>query len=149
MNNLEQRVTERLERLRAEIVGNIENKGITASGRTQRSLVVEQYDGGVRLKAEQADRAPIPTLEIGRPSGKVPKRFYLILAEWSRDKDIPFATERERKTFAYFLGKRIAEEGTRRHLANEDVYSTAVQEAAKDISGIILAEVKEQIKSNI
>lgn len=142
------RVTQRLEQLRADIVAKIEAEGITASGRTQRSLQVVQDETGARLIAAAGDRAPIQTLEIGREAGKVPRRFYLILAEWSREKGMSFATERERHTFAYFLGKRIAREGTRRHTSPVDVYSAEVQRATEDIRNMILTSVTETIKNN-
>ena len=156
--NLTQRVTERLEQLRQEIVGNIESKGITASGRTQRSLTVEQYDGGVRLVAKAGNRAPIDTLEIGRPAGNVPggfrttkkgvrdvsNTFKAILVQWAKDKGI--------SDFGWgaatMLGRRIAAEGTLRNKRHEDVYSSAVEKAAKDIQAMFLTQIQEQIKLN-
>ena len=152
------RVTERLEQLRQEIVGNIESKGITASGRTQRSLTVEQYDGGVRLVAKAGNRAPIDTLEIGRPAGNVPggfrttkkgvrdvsNTFKAILVQWAKDKGI--------SDFGWgaatMLGRRIAAEGTLRNKRHEDVYSSAVGQAAKDIQAMFLTQIQEQIKLN-
>lgn len=152
------RVTERLEKLRQEIVGNIESKGITASGRTQRSLTVEQYDGGVRLVAKAGNRAPMDTLEIGRPAGNVPggfrttkkgvrdvsNTFKAILVQWAKDKGI--------SDFGWgaatMLGRRIAAEGTLRNKRHEDVYSTAVEQAAKDIQAMFLTQIQEQIKLN-
>lgn len=156
--DLTQRVTERLEQLRQEIVGNIESKGITASGRTQRSLTVEQYDGGVRLVAKAGNRAPIDTLEIGRPAGNVPggfrttkkgvrdvsNTFKAILVQWAKDKGI--------SDFGWgaatMLGRRIAAEGTLRNKRHEDVYSSAVEKAAKDIQAMFLTQIQEQIKLN-
>lgn len=152
------RVTERLEQLRQEIVGSIESKGITASGRTQRSLTVEQYDGGVRLVAKAGNRAPINTLEIGRPAGNVPggfrttkkgvrdvsNTFKAILVQWAKDKGI--------SDFGWgaatMLGRRIAAEGTLRNKRHEDVYSSAVEQAAKDIQAMFLTKIQEQIKLN-
>lgn len=152
------RVTKRLEQLQQEIVGNIESKGITASGRTQRSLTVEQYDGGVRLVAKAGNRAPIDTLEIGRPAGNVPggfrttkkgvrdvsNTFKAILVQWAKDKGI--------SDFGWgaatMLGRRIAAEGTLRNKRHEDVYSSAVEQAAKDIQAMFLTQIQEQIKLN-
>lgn len=158
MLNIEQIVTERLERLRDEIVSNIEAKGITASGRTQRSLAVEVYDGGVRLVAKSGNRAPMETLEIGRPGGNVPggfrttkkgvrdvsNTFKAILVQWAKDKGIAdFGWGA-----ATVLGRRIAAEGTRRYNNHEDVYSSAVKQAAKDIQAMFLTELQQQIKLN-
>lgn len=158
MTDLEQRVTERLEALRQEIVANIEQKGITASGRTQRSLQVVQYNGGVKLIAAAGNRAPIPTLEVGRPAGNVPggfrttkdgtrdvsNTFKWILVQWAAEKGIPdFGWGN-----ATIVGRRIAEQGTLRHSNPEDVYSTAVQKAAEDIRGMIMTTLRETIKNN-
>lgn len=157
MRDLQQIVIDRLNQLRDEIVDNIESKGITASGRTQRSIVVEPYRGGVRLVARATDRAPIPTLEIGRPPGNIPggtritkagivdvsNTFKSILMQWGRDKGIPLTWGG-----ATMLGRRIMQRGTLRHEQHEDVYSTAVNQAAADIANRLMMEIVNQIKSN-
>lgn len=155
MTDLEQRVTERLEALRQEIVANIEQKGITASGRTQRSLQVVQYNGGAKLIAAAGDRAPLETLEIGREGGKVPRGFTDILMQWSKDKNLFFESDKDRRRFAFLLGRRIAKGnteyplgGTMRHYRAENVYTDAVQRATEDIKGIILADVRETISKH-
>lgn len=156
---LEDKIRDRLEQLRDEIVANIEQKGITASGRTQRSIEVVKYPGGVMLVARAGNRAPIPTLEVGRPAGNVPggmrrtkegkmdvsNVFKAILVQWAKDKGLTDFGWGQ----ATVLGRRIAAEGTLRNKQHEDVYSSAVREAAKDIEGIVLASVKETIKTNI
>lgn len=142
-------VTERLERLRADIVSAIENKGIKASGRTQDSLRVVPYDGGVMLIAGAGERAPIPTLEIGRAGGRVPKNFTDIIVEWSRDKGLDWGDDKQRRRIAGAVAwGKIAKVGTDRHAQNVDVYSTLVEQAAADVSGYIMTTVTEQIKSN-
>jgi hypothetical protein len=105
------------------------------------------YDGGVRLVARAGERASLDTLEIGRPAGKVPSGFTAILEQWSRDKGI-MMSDKDRRTFAYFLGKRIQREGTRRNAQHEDIYSSAVEEAVKKIEKTILSRVTEIIKTN-
>lgn len=155
---LTDRIAARLEQLQQAIVDNIEQKGITASGRTQHSLTVEVYAGGVRLTAKAGARAPFNTLEIGRSAGNVPggfrttkkgvrdvsNTFKAILVQWARDKgigDFGWAA-------ATMLGRRIAAEGTLRNRQHENVYSDAVEKAAKDIQRIFLTTIQEQIKSN-
>ena len=137
-----------LEALKERIRENMETAGENASHRTEQSFAVEVYDGGVRLVARAGDRAPLDTLEIGRPGGKVPSGFTAILEQWSRDKGLQFQSDRERRTFAYLLGKRIQREGTRRNAQHEDIYSTAVNEAVKKIEQTIFARVNEIIKTN-
>ena len=145
---IDEYIEQRLEKLKSEIVGNMASKKINASGRTAASFRVEKYDHGFRLIGGGEGAAPLFTLEVGRVAGKVPMGFTSILAQWSRDKGLTFATERERNTFAYFLGKKIAKEGTRRNKQKEDVYSSAVKSAVEDISKQLLVSVKEQIQLN-
>ena len=145
---IDEYIEQRLEKLKGEIVGNMASKKINASGRTASSFRVEKYDNGFRLIGGGEGAAPLFTLEVGRPGGKVPMGFTSILVQWSRDKGLTFATERERNTFAYFLGKKIAKEGTKRNKQKEDVYSSAVKSAVDDISKQLLVSIKEQIQLN-
>lgn len=140
----------RLEECRAAILASMEAAGVNASRRTANSLQVLTGDGSVRLAfIGGVDRAPAATLEVGRPGGNVPKGFYNILAQWSKDKGIQFATERERNTFAYFLAKRIAAEGTLRHANNIDIYSTNAREAVADIRSRLKAAIVTQLNTNL
>lgn len=157
MTNIEDIVATRLERLRVDMVASIEEHGITASGRTQRSLTVQRYAGGVRLVAQAGERAPLATLEVGRPPGDVPggfrmtkagvldvsNTFKVILLRWAEDKGFALGWGG-----ATMLGRRIAEQGTRRHREPEDVYSTLVREAAKDIRQSLRQHVAQTITDN-
>ena len=145
---IDEYIEQRLEKLKSEIVGNMASKKINASGRTAASFRVEKYDYGFRLIGGGEGAAPLFTLEVGREGGKVPMGFTSILVQWSRDKGIAFSTEKERNTFAYFLGQKIAKEGTNRNKQNEDVYSTAVKSAVDDISKKLSVSIKEQIQLN-
>ena len=136
-----------LEKAKVEIQSNLEQKGINASGRTSASFHVETYPNGARLVMGGEKTAPLQTLEVGRPGGNVPKGFTAILEQWSRDKGIPFNTDRERRTFAYFLGKRIKEEGTLRNKAHVDVYSSVVTKAAEQIKKDIVVSMTAFIHS--
>lgn len=142
-----------LTQARDEMRANMEARNINASGRTSASLRVEEYDGGFRLVGGsgnthridtptqtiiQGDTAPIPTLEVGRAGGNVPKGFYYIIREWTREKGLQFRTETERGTFAYFLARKIAREGTARHAMPVDVYSTPVTNAKDALNKLVL-----------
>lgn len=162
MDELVSQISQRLESLRQEIVGNIQAKGITASGRTQRSLEVQTTESGARLVARAGNRAPLDTLEIGRPGGNVPggirttkagkidvsNTFKWILIKWAEDKGIPDFGWGE----ATMLGRRIHEEGTRRHQQHEDVYTTPVARATEDIKMMLFygirGTIRETIKAN-
>lgn len=134
-----------LEDLKSEIQVNLDTNRINASGRTSSSFRVDVYDGGVRLVMGGDNTAPIQTLEIGRPGGRVPAGFTEILKQWSRDKNLNFASDSERTSFAYLLGKKIAREGTQRNKNHIDIYSSLVKEAVPKIE----AEIIDVIKTNI
>lgn len=151
-----------LETAKAEIQANMASKGVNASGRTSRGFRVEKDADGMRLVLAHDETAtieckprgfgsvtvgtaPLSTLEIGRPGGKVPRGFYYIIKQWTRDKGLQFASESERQTFSYFTARKIVKEGTRRHVQPTDVWSTPVNKAMteirKDIRKSILAEI--------
>lgn len=158
-DELKNKIAQRLEDLRVEIVASIEDKGITASGRTQRSLEVHTDESSVSLVSARGSHAPIRTIEIGRPAGNVPggfrttkagKRdvsntFKAILVEWAKDKGmVGFGWGA-----ATMLGRKIAEQGTARHRNNVDVYSTAVRKAADDIYKLVNDDVREFLNTSI
>lgn len=137
-----------LTQARDEIRANMAAKGINASGRTSAALEVVQRGGKIELIKAQGQNAPFGTLQYGRAGGRVPAGFYEILKQWSRDKGLSFASEQERGTFAYFLARKIAREGTDRHRSpRNDIYDEPLkksvdgirQEARKYILGSIKA----------
>lgn len=162
---LETEIVRILQDAAAQIQANMAAQGVNASGRTSASIHVREYDGGFQLVGGHEgdhtidtvrggsmvvrDTAPISTLEVGRQGGKIPNGFYHILRQWSKDKGINFDTERERSTFAYFLSKKIAREGTDRHTANIDVYTTPTEQAIERIKAAAAAEVSRQVRAAI
>lgn len=138
-----------LETCKGKIQANMASRNINASGRTSASLKVERYSGGVRLVSRGSNIAPFETVQFGRGAGRVPAGFYYILKQWSRDKGLVFDRESKRSTFAYFLSRKIAREGTGRHRTPDDqVYTPAVTEAVEEIRKIIGTEIRELIKTN-
>ena len=143
-----------LEQAKAEIQGRMESEGINASGRSSASFSVEPYDGGVRLVYGGAGTAPLPTLEVGREGGNVPKGFTDILVQWSIDKGIPFELSKtgkdtRRRSFAYLLGRRIQREGTLRHKQPVDVYTTAVMDAVDKVEESLAVAVTRFIHKQL
>ena len=136
-----------LETCKGRIQSNMASRNINASGRTSKSLTVERYSGGVRLISKGENVAPFETVQYGRKAGKVPKGFYHIIKQWSREKGLTFSKESERSTFAYFLSRKIAREGTERHRTpDEQVYTPPVTEAVKAIRATIGANVVQIIR---
>lgn len=132
-----------LENAKLAIQAQMEYKGVNATGNTSRSFRVERYYGGVRLvmggTAEKT--APLQTLEVGRPGGSVPRGFTEILADWSRAKGIAFNSERDRRSFAYLLGRRIQREGTLRNKYHEDIYSSIITDAANSVVADVINSI--------
>lgn len=136
-----------LETCKVQIQANMQSRKINATGRTSKSLQVERYEDGVRLVSKGESIAPFDTVQYGRKAGKVPKGFYYIIKQWSRDKGMKFDRESERSTFAYFLSRKIAKEGTQRHRTpDEQVYTPPVTEAVRAIRATISASVVQIIK---
>lgn len=142
-----QQVAERLQTAADDIRQSMSDKGINASGRTSASVQVRMTDKGVQLVGGGGQAAPMPTTEIGREGGAVPMNFTAILEQWSRDKGIVFENDRQRRSFAYLLGRRIAREGTLRHQRPEDIYTTIAEDAAKDVADIVSSVLVSVVKT--
>lgn len=168
-NTLEQQIWNILDQAGKEIRVNMSSRRVNASGRTAESIRVEKYKTGLRLvggtngthpvtdypawrgTADAADTAPIPTLEFGRgvstKTPPVPRAFYYIIREWTRDKGLNFASESERSTFAYFLSRKIAREGTQRSRNHIDIYSTPVMNAKDRINEIVTSSLQKTLRA--
>lgn len=143
MITIEQDITRILTQTGDEIRANMDARGINASHRTEQSIQVQQYDGGIRLVLAGTDHAPLTTLEVGRPGGNVPggfrttkagiqdvsNLFKWMLVEWAREKGfVDFGWAQ-----ATVLGRKIAYDGTDRQREPIDIYSTPVQKAKEEI----------------
>lgn len=162
-NTLETDIVRILNETKEQIRENMQARGVNASGRTSASIRVEPYEGGIRLvggldarhdiddspSIYGSDTAPMPTLETGRTGGAVPKGFYYIIRQWSREKGLQFANEQERSTFAYFVARKIAREGTKRAHNNLDIYSTPAQVAKERINELLQASLSNTIRAAI
>ena len=149
MADIRQDIEAILERCKADIATNMETQGVNASGRTMGSLAVVSDGAGVRLGLFGNSHAPLGTLEVGRAGGKVPAGFYEIIKQWTRDKGLQFGTESERGTFSYFVARKIAREGTQRHLLPVDVYSTPVKSARNEIESVLRNMIQDFIKTSV
>ena len=133
-------VQEELDVLRKKIIDNHLCAGQKASGRTINSLRVDVDDEGGTLFGRKA----FGTLETGRRGGKVPKGFYQIILQWVKDKGI---NVEKPKTFAYFVARKIAREGTElyRQGGRDDIYSNEIPKTQESIlnriTGLLSAEV--------
>lgn len=149
MADIRQDIAAILERCKADIETNMETQGVNASGRTVGSLAVVSDGAGVRLGLFGNSHAPLGTLEVGRAGGRVPSGFYQIIKQWTRDKGLSFATESERGTFAYFVARKIAREGTQRHRLPVDVYSTPAKAARNEIESVLRNMIQAFVKTSV
>lgn len=149
MADIRQNIAAILERCKSDIATNMDTQDVNASGRTVGSLAVVSDGAGVRLGLFGNNHAPLGTLEVGRAGGRVPAGFYEIIKQWTRDKGLQFATESERGTFAYFVSRKIAREGTQRHKLPIDVYSTPAKAARNAIESVLLNMVKVGIETSL
>jgi len=101
MSALSDYIKKELERTRDEIKAALSGQKINASGRSSEGFRVRISDTRAQLYySREGGGAPLMTLEHGRPAGAVPGNFTEIIEQWSRDKGIQFADEKERRHFA-------------------------------------------------
>lgn len=149
----EKNIAQILLQARDEIRANMQTQNINASGRTSAALQVVQGGGKIALIKAEGQNAPFVTLQYGRAGGRVPAGFYEILKQWSRDKGLSFANEQERGTFAYFLARKIAREGTKRHRSpRNDIYDKPLENAVDGIRqearNYVLGNIKAVLASS-
>lgn len=149
-----------LENGKAQIQSNLQAQNVNASGRTSRAFAVRNKDGHLQLYRGEGEKAtintprgifslgvaPVDTLERGREGGNVPKGFYYIIRNWTREKGLSFTSERKRGTFSYFLARKIAREGTQRNKKNIDIYTSVARSLAVSIREKLNNNVKIRIK---
>lgn len=143
-NDIEQAMRAALERIRAKITQNIDDKGLKASGKTAASMRIEGDVYGMRL----VGRPYFQSLELGRPAGRVPHNFAGIIRQWIIDKGIavrmvPYkrqpsarwqpkysVQERSLRMMAGSIAHSIATRGTLlyRQGGRDDVYSPVIAE---------------------
>lgn len=135
-------VREELESLRKKIIDNHIRAGQKASGRTIASLRIETTDDTGILFGRKA----FGTLETGRRGGRVPKGFYHIILQWVKDKGIQVEKP---KTFAYFVARKIAREGTSlyRQGGRADIYSNEIPNTTEAILRRITALLSANVES--
>lgn len=131
---------EELESLRQRIIENHIRAGQKASGKTISSLRVDVNDN----KGTLFGRPAFGVMETGRKPGKVPKGFYQIILQWVKDKGIQVENT---KSFAYFVSRKIAREGTELHRqgGRADIYSPEIEKTTQEIMNRAFAVFKDDV----
>lgn len=133
-------LTDELNGLKQRVIQNHLSAGQKASGKTLQSFQVVVDDHAGTLFA----RGYIGTLETGRKPGRVPRNFKAIIEQWVKDKGI---TVEKPKSFAYFVAKKIAAEGTLLHRqgGRDDIYSNEIPKSIE----VILSRLGDQYTTEI
>lgn len=100
------------------------------------------------------ENAQFAQLEGGRMAGPTPRNFVDIILQWSRDKRLTFADEKERKKFASAVAWKIHEEGTKEHRegTRQDVFTSLYNRFKRDVDLYVnrfLEELSEREMANI
>lgn len=139
-------IREEAERAKQLIIQHIIANGQNASGRTVKSLEVEQpSEEEVILWGHK----PFGVLETGRKSGKIPYSFRDIILQWMQDKGVhgqplPYKTNRPHKytpeqrgdmSMAGAIAMSIATKGSKLHRdgGRADVYSNVIPDTMERI----------------
>lgn len=129
-----QNIAQILLQARDEIRANMAAKGINASGRTSAALQVVQRGGKIELIKLEGQNAPFGTLQYGRAKGRVPRGFFYIIQQWTRDKGFSFENEKHRNAFTAYVVNKVKTEGTNRHRSpRNDIYDEPL---AKAVDGV-------------
>lgn len=144
-----------------DIRDNLAATGTNASGRTSESLAVEMYAGGGMVTG----RPYFQSVEEGRPPGKVPYRFDLIIRQWMKDKGItapplpykrqpsqnwqPKYTPEERgaMAMAYAIARKIETEGSLlfRDGGRKDIYTNVLDRRLAELQDKLAIEIKSRL----
>ena len=160
-----------LERIRARIAANINDKGLRASGKTEASMYqpdsIRLTDTGAQLVA--VGRGYFQSLELGRPAGRVPRGFAAIIRQWILDKGlsvrmIPYkrqpserwqpkysVEERSLRAAAGAIAHNIATRGTRLYQqgGRRDIYTPVIEEEVKILEAEIGRLIVNSIKTTL
>lgn len=129
-----QNIAQILLQARDEIRANMAAKGINASGRTSEALQVRQNGSRIELVKIEGDNAPFQTLQYGRGAGYVPRGFFYIIQQWTRDKGLSFENEKHRNAFTAYVVNKVKTEGTNRHSSpRNDIYDEPLSKAVDGV----------------
>lgn len=142
--------------------------GQKASGKTANSIRAEVNVGPTSIHGVIWGRAPFYDLEEGRGPGAGPKNFYRIILDWMHFKGIhgtpipykraksdkwqPKYTPEDRgdRTLAYFISRKIVNEGThlyRHQESRPDIYSSEIVRVTETIENSVISVLGLEIKN--
>lgn len=149
-------IRETLEIVDKRIKANIDSHGRTASGRTAKSMVIEDTEWGGKLVGSGSFLA----MERGRKGGRVPYGFRDIILEWIKDKGIQVAVtpakraskysdlERAQRSAAGAIAYTIMTKGTRLHRTGgfDDILTTVIAEEMTKLRPKIIGSISLMVR---
>lgn len=146
---------------------NVIDKKITATGRTQRAINYRiTGEKGLLIYAKSGDRAPVSTLQWGRPAGGIPP--VARIKEWIKAKRITYKSiaykrkksanwapkytpqERGLNSVAWAIAFKIKKMGTDRNKKPEpEVYSPVLDEVIELFSAYIVTQTEKTIVAKL
>lgn len=150
MDRLKDKVVARMTKLKDDIRDSISAKGLTATGRTERSLIV--VDDGMTVTLY--GRPFFPSLQYGssRWTGRTGVRcsfeeFRGIIREWASAKGLNFGQNQQHERTISAITASIIRDGTRlwRTHGYIDVYDTLVAQCWQDLQSEAIGVASEAI----
>lgn len=140
-------ISGQLAKAQEDIRMNMSSQGVNASGRTSKSLRIEDRGSSIVLviggdRSMFGRTAPLETLEIGSRSGKRGAWFKGIIHDWTIEKGMVFENESHRWAVSTVIARKIEEEGTARHKNHIDVYTSVIDKTKENIRSIISSDFR-------
>lgn len=152
MADVRQAIVQSLTNAQSSIRANMEAEHVNASGRTSKSLRVEDRGDRIVLViggSQFGRTAPLETLEIGSKPAPRGDWFKSVIHQWTIDKGMSFESESHRWAVSTIIARNIEEFGTERHRNPINVYTSVVEQTKRDIQSLIYGDFREMIRTQI
>lgn len=156
MADVRSAIVQSLTNAQSSIRANMESEHVNASGRTSKSLRVEDRGDRIVLViggSQFGRTAPLETLEIGSKPAPRGDWFKSVIFQWTKDKGMSFPDddkwESHRWAVSTIIARNIEEFGTERHRNPINVYTSVVEQTKRDIQSLIYGDFREMIRTQI
>ncbi|GHT33982.1 hypothetical protein FACS189434_09370 [Bacteroidia bacterium] len=145
--SIEQILSNELSALQSDVISRHERARQVVSGKTRNAFEVQVFgNAGELLGASYAG-----VLERGRGAGKVPYNFGEILQRWAAQKGITFKSPADAKRWAYFVSKKIKDEGTALYRSKNtiDIFTQPIANFQERLQAKIAVFYQSEISNKI
>lgn len=128
------------------------SEGVNASGRTSKSLRVEDRGNSLVLviggdESAYGRTAPLETLEIGSRPGLRGSWFKSVIYNWTIDKGMAFESDSHRWAVSTIIARNIEERGTKRHSNHIDIYTSVLSKTMDGLRSLIAQDFGQAIQT--